>query len=234
MFDGALQRHLKTLGLDPATVSESLPETLTLSWHDGVLSLCDRQQPAVTLAVDFLSGAMRHRTRQPVGGEYLVKACRIKGQTDHTVLDATCGMGTDSFLLHQAGFAVSATESHPVIQALLTDGLSRHQQQTGVVPFALHMADARQLLDSQSFDVVYLDPMFPDSGKSAKNKKAMQWFQALHQGQADEALELLLAARASAASRVVIKRPPKAPTLTAHKPTFQIGGKSCRFDVYQN
>lgn len=234
MIQVALRRHIEALGLDPDAVTSQLPDTLTLSLSDGVLSLCQRDNPAAKLAVDFLSGHLQYRTQRHLGGEYLIKACRIKGRTDYAVLDATCGMGVDSFLLHQAGFAVVATESHPLIHALLTDGLARWQRHQGVAAFDLHLADARVLMMQRSFDVIYLDPMFPSRGKSAKNKKAMQLFQTLHQSHTDGAAALLQAAQQSGASRVVIKRPPKAPTLTTSKPNFQISGKSCRYDVYQN
>ncbi len=162
----------------------------------------------------------------------MIKACRIKGREHIKILDGTCGLGTDSFLLQQAGFVVTATEHNPIIQALLADGIQRFQQQRGPC-FELLFQDAKQLMAEKAFEVIYLDPMFPAKTKSAKTKKTMQLFQAIHQEATDQATMLLDQALKSQCSRVVIKRPSKSPLLTHYKPTFQVSGKTCRFDVYQ-
>jgi len=234
MPEGVLHRHLTALGLEHTAMLNHLLHPVSLWREGGVFSLRYGEHSQAVLQVDFLSAAMQYRSQQHLGDESLIKACRNKGGNQLTVLDATCGLGTDSFLLHQAGFTVIATEHHPVTHALLTDGLKRWSQQSGEPGFELHLAHAADWMQRQSYDVIYLDPMFPSSGKSAKSKKAMQLFKILHHGALDNAAELLQLARRSSAKRVVIKRPSKSPLLTPHKPTFQIKGKTCRFDVYQN
>jgi len=148
-------------------------------------------------------------------------------------LDGTCGLGSDSFLLHQAGFQVIAVEKNVIIYALLLDGIARYEQQAGETCFKLIFADVNNQLDEKKYDVIYLDPMFPSKVKSAKNKKTMQLFQSIHEAETDNAAALLDQALSSTCKRVVIKRPKKAPILTNFKPTFQIVGKTCRFDAYQ-
>ena len=79
--------------------------------------------------------------------------------------------------------------------------------------------------------VVYLDPMFPASSKSALAKKEMQFFQDLV-GQDTDADQLLNQALELASHRVVVKRPKLAPYLAEQKPTFSLTGKANRFDIY--
>ncbi len=226
-----LEQHLDQLGLSVDLVLNNLPDELTLSFEDGVLFVCDQNKQKVH--VDFLHGKTAFRASRHVSGEHLIKACRFKNQSNIKVLDATCGMGRDSFLLYQSGFQVTATEQNSVIHALLTDGLHRYHAETQIMPFHLFHVKAENLISEQSFDVIYLDPMFPEKIKSAKAKKDMQLFQAIHQNSEDNAEELLENAMKASVKRVVIKRPIKAKLLLSFKPTFQIMGKTCRFDAYQ-
>ncbi|MFC3194646.1 class I SAM-dependent methyltransferase [Marinicella sediminis] len=224
--------HLTSLGLDAAEVIRHVPTSMTLSLVDGVLFLQDRQQPKTRVTVDFVQGSLAYRASGHVGGEHLIKACQIKSIQRPHILDATCGMGKDSFLLASSGFQVTACEQHPLVHALLTDGL-RRLQQAGGEAFELQLMSAEKQMQQPGFDVIYLDPMFPARSKSAKVKKDMQLFQHIHQQQDDNAVDLLNMALQADCQRVVIKRPPKAPLLVNRKPTFQISGKSCRFDAYQ-
>jgi 16S rRNA (guanine1516-N2)-methyltransferase len=78
---------------------------------------------------------------------------------------------------------------------------------------------------------VYLDPMFPVSGKSALVKKEMRLFHSLV-GLDEDSGALLELALQRARHRVVVKRPPKAPYLGERKPQLSIAGKAVRFDIY--
>jgi len=228
-----LKHHLVRLGLNADLIGESIPDYLTLSFADGVLFVYEDHNPSLSVHVDFINGPMAYRASQHIGGEHLIKACRLKSQPSCRILDTTCGMGKDSFLLYKAGLTVTATEKNPVVHALLTDGLSRYIKSTQEAGFKLLQADALTVMNTQSFDVIYLDPMFPDKAKSAKAKKDMQLFQKLHQQAEDNAQELLAHALTADCQRVVIKRPIHAKPLIQKKPTFQIAGKTCRFEAFQ-
>lgn len=228
-----LHQHLACLGIDVDTLEQAIPNHLTLSLQDGVLSLSQRENQTAQLSVDFVAGSLSYRSKQHLGGENLIKACQIKGQNKIQILDGTCGLGTDSFLLHRAGFKVTAIEKNPIVYALLLDGLRRLEQQENSGCFKLQFGDFKDQLETDKFDVIYLDPMFPAKVKSAKNKKTMQLFQAIHEGQNDDALQLLELSLKASCQRVVIKRPSKSAVLTKFKPTFQVPGKKCRFDAYQ-
>ena len=172
-----------------------------------------------------------------LSGELLVRAAKIKGAEAPTVIDATAGLGEDSFLLAAAGFHVKLYERNPVIFALLHDALQRAAQIPELSPIASRMElfhqdsiTAMELLKA-SPDVILLDPMFPERQKSALVKKKLQMIQKLEIPCADEA-DLLLAAMAAGPKKLIIKRPPKGPWLAELKPDHSISGKAVRFDCF--
>ncbi|MCA9290054.1 MAG: class I SAM-dependent methyltransferase, partial [Phycisphaerales bacterium] len=92
-------------------------------------------------------------------------------------------------------------------------------------------ADARAVLAIETFDVVYIDPMFPPKRKtSALPRKEIVMLRRLV-GDDPDAAALLACARAAGA-RVVVKRADEAPALgdgvvAAHR------GKTVRYDVHR-
>ncbi|MDA3979679.1 class I SAM-dependent methyltransferase [Gallibacterium sp. AGMB14963] len=190
------------------------------------------------IAVDFVQGTMAHRRKFGGGrGEAVAKAVGIKkGKLPH-VLDATAGLGRDAFVLAAIGCQVSLVERHPVVAALLEDGLQRAYQDEEIGEF---MRQRMQLLPIKTiaeldpttdrFDVVYLDPMFPHKNKSALVKKEMRVFQSLVGADldADALLEIAL----KLAHRVVVKRPDYANYLADKVPHFSQKTKNHRFDIY--
>lgn len=211
---------------------------LLLGYRDDVLSLRPADHSSGDIAVDFASGAHRHRMQG--GAELVVRAVRGRAREPLQVIDATAGLGRDSFVLACSGFAVTLIERSPIVAALLADGLRRAQValepqvSEAAARMTLAQGDARELLAqwpaARRPDVVYLDPMFPDERKSALPKKEMQLFQHLL-GVSDDA-DLLDSACAAARRRVVVKRPLKGPALTARVPSYVLSGKAVRFDVY--
>ncbi|HHM04287.1 MAG TPA: rRNA methyltransferase [Gammaproteobacteria bacterium] len=191
------------------------------------------------LSVDFSAGAFRHRRRQGLGRrEPLARAVGLKpGHPAPEVVDATAGLGRDAFVLASLGCQVTLLERAPVVAALLADGLRRAAGETGTAPVVTRMrlltADAADYFSQPDMhpSVVYLDPMFPDRGKSALVKKEMRMIRALS-GDDPDADRLLNIARARARRRVVVKRHRLAPALGSISPDFSITGKTTRFDVY--
>ncbi len=190
--------------------------------------------------VDFTAGAIDYR-RQQQGRELLLKAVGCKGNRRPVVLDATGGLGRDSFLLAAAGCQVRIIEREPILAALLADGLQRAQQHSKTAAIAarirLTVGDATLFLremrkQGQRMEVIYLDPMFPERHKSALVKKEAQMLQLLAAPDNPEAEKELLAAALAVSGRVAIKRPVKAPFLAGRKPSYSLLGKTIRFDVY--
>ena len=191
------------------------------------------------LRVDFIEGALAHRRQFGGGsGQMIAKAVGIQPGVRPTVLDATAGLGRDAFVLACLGCQVQMIERHPIIAALLSDGLRRARldaQVMGIVQrMPLLIGDAIELMlawTEAAPQVVHLDPMFPSRDKSALVKKEMRLFKPLV-GADDDAPDLLAAALALATHRVVVKRPRKAPTIAGIPPTYSLDGKSSRYDIY--
>jgi 16S rRNA (guanine1516-N2)-methyltransferase len=190
--------------------------------------------------VDFSSGASSYR-RNKGGGELIVKAVSGKKQQLPTVLDATAGLGGDAFVLASRGYPVTLLERSPLIALLLADGLRRAANSDDMalreIVGRLHLQQQdsleylRELPEARLPDVIYIDPMFPASKKSAQVKKEMQAFQRLL-GKDQDSAALLELALAKARHRVVVKRPLKSGCLAAIEPTFCLQGKAVRFDIY--
>ena len=168
----------------------------------------------------------------------LAKAVGIRPGIRPTILDATAGMGRDAFVLAQLGCSLKLIERHPLIAALLADGLQRAQADAEVAPIIARMqlrgGDAITLMrdwHDELPQVIYLDPMFPHRDKSALVKKEMRLFRVLA-GDDDDAPALLEAAWQLASHRVVVKRPRKAPAIVGPSPAYVLEGKSSRFDIY--
>ena len=189
--------------------------------------------------VDFVSGALAHRRQYGGGsGQMIAKAVGIQGAVRPYILDATAGLGRDAFVLACLGCRLSLIERHPVVAALLQDGLQRAQHEPEIAPLVermhLQQGNAIELMQNWADDppqVIYLDPMFPERSKSAQVKKEMRLFQPLVGGD-DDAPQLLATALELASHRVVVKRPRIAPALAGVVPSYSLQGKSSRYDIY--
>ena len=226
-------------GSDPVA-NEQVDAVLLVSGASLFLQQTGRAAPG-PVAAEFGSSAMRHRRRSG-HNELLGKAVGLGKKSQLLVLDATAGLGRDSFVLADLGCDVILCERDPVIVELLRCGMNaataRGDQWLVAVlaRMRLQPGDARQLTagNRQGVDVIYLDPMFPQRDKSAAVKKEMALFQLLLDSgaAAQDADELLLWALRQDVARVVVKRPPRAANLALQQPSHCISGKAVRYDVY--
>jgi 16S rRNA (guanine1516-N2)-methyltransferase len=233
--DGALSILAQRQGLEHDADS---PLALALTPHH--LELRKRDEPKLGgIFVDFVSGAMGHRRRFGGGrGEAVAKAVGVKGEYLPDVVDATAGLGRDAFVLASVGCRVRMLERHPVVAALLEDGLRRGYADPEIGGWLrerltlIHATSLTALDDLRPRpQVVYLDPMFPHRQKSALVKKEMRVFQALV-GADEDADGLLSPALRLATKRVVVKRPDYAPPLAGKATQSAVTTKSHRFDIY--
>ncbi len=231
---------LPLLDVDAAAAQDRFAALLLVS--PGVLALSVPDRPGQKpVQVDFGAAGMRHRRR---GGqnELLGRAVGVGKKSPLRVLDATAGLGRDSFVLADLGCAVTLAEREPVVAALLRSGLVRAgnsadawlREVSGRMVLAegdVCLMDAATLVQQ---DVIYLDPMFPPREKSAAVKKEMALFQALFSRPAalGDADALLAWALRAPVARVVVKRPLKAAPLADRPPSHAIRGKAVRYDVY--
>ncbi|WMS85979.1 class I SAM-dependent methyltransferase [Pleionea litopenaei] len=217
------------------------PERSDVLWwldysSDNKLSLSGKLTDSTfDIFFDFNDPSLMYRLKNGGGRkEPLAKAIGLKGNSCPSVIDATTGMGRESFLLAHLGCHVTSLERNPVIFSLLNNALSRYQKQS-TLNWSLLNHDSIQYLsglqNESRPDVVYLDPMFPERSKSAAVKKEMRVFKQLA-GEDLDADMLLTAALNAATQRVVVKRPKSAPFLNQQSPSHQIVSKKHRFDVY--
>jgi 16S rRNA (guanine1516-N2)-methyltransferase len=189
------------------------------------------------LRVDFAVGRLGYRFRHP-GREQLVRACGLTRRRGLSVVDATAGLGVDSFVLASHGARVTLVERHPLVFALLSDALRRARESSGLQEVMsrmelVHAEASVWLAAAEPPDVIYLDPMFPPREKSALVKRPMRMLQAVV-GNHDDAEALLRAAMGASPRRVVIKRPRRAGGASVEQPSsFSVEGRRVRFDVYE-
>lgn len=229
------------LGLQTITEAQ-LPESeadFYLRFQSGGLGLYrNRDEKTGAVRVDFGSGAIRRRAGDSLRRQSLSKAVGIKAGATATVLDATAGLGRDSYLLARSGCEVTMLERSAVLHALLLDGIRRGTELKGeegraVARLQLHQGDFLEMnLSSDQFDVVYLDPMFPQTKQRALVKKELQLLKELLGPQSGE--NMLSRAKAVANRRVVVKRSKKSPWLDDARPDLSLSGRSSRYDVYMS
>ena len=233
--DGPLLHLAQRWGLEQ---DDSAPLALVLTAQHLELRKVDEPKLG-GIFVDFVSGAMAHRRKFGGGrGEAVAKAVGIKGDYLPDVVDATAGLGRDAFVLAALGCRVRMLERHPVVAALLEDGLRRGYDDPEIGGWLrerltlLHVVSQQALSDiTPAPDVVYLDPMYPHRQKSALVKKEMRVFQSLV-GPDEDADALLEPARRLAKKRIVVKRPDYAPPLAGVATQSAVVTKSHRFDIY--
>lgn len=209
---------------------------------DG-LALCSAVDSFGPISCEFAAGRLRHRHQFGGGaGQSIARAVGLKQGSDLRIADLTAGLGEDAFVLAGLGARVVMLERHPVIAALLEDGLRRagglaHNAAivAAIARMELRQCEAHEWLascvEAERPDVVYLDPMFPERNKSAQVRKEMQALQQVVGADADSDT-LLEPALTVARYRVVVKRARHAPHLGGREPTFAVAGRSTRFDVY--
>jgi 16S rRNA (guanine1516-N2)-methyltransferase len=208
----------------------------TLLCDGEVISLKTPFSPK-PFSLDLLTGKEAHRLKTSGQSLPLIKALG-KSKTPLRVWDATAGWCRDALVLAGRGHTVTAMERSPIIYLLTQNALQRGHKE----PHFKERFDSLSLKNSdflkvpectlsmESPDVIYLDPMYPDLGRSALSPLEMQILQALSsEPQREEAL--LLTAQSLAKNRVIVKRPLKAPPILP-PPSFSISSKMVRFDIY--
>lgn len=243
--EAVLQDQAKSLALRLNLPFQTPDKIETVSFllelsHDGLSLRQTGAKAPGPIRVDFESGSAAHRRRYGGGkGQQIAKACGVSSNCLPHVADLTAGLGKDSFVLASLGCKIDLVERVPLVHALLEDGLSRASKSSDcslseiVNRMSLVSGEAIDFLSNSNirYDVIYLDPMFPHSQKSALVKKDMLAFRSLVGPDSDSA-ELLQAAFEADPARIVVKRPRKAPFIGSMNPSYSLEGKSGRFDIY--
>lgn len=208
--------------------------------RDGRWCLVSPQHPEFKpFYIDFTSGQYFNMYRKGVSKkDPLARAIGIKKEP-LKVLELTAGWLKDTWQMLVLGCQVTACEKNELVFQLVNKALLQINVQEPWKEFLKSLRHCH--VDSEFFvtendlalwDVIYIDPMFPDKKKSL-SRKEMQILQELikdDKNKGESLVELTLAKRPK---RLVVKRPLHGSEL-AEGVSFQVKGKLSRFDVYIN
>lgn len=174
--------------------------------------------------------------RQNFGKDPLMRAI---GHHTGSVVDCTAGWGSDAAHVARHNIRIDACECHPIVYALVANGLARCGPSVVRSNLTLRPVCAGEYLNTLQTapDVIYLDPMYPPRPGSASPKRALQLLQRIHHliplsGTSDiDQRALLTQARGIAKHRVVVKRPRYAAPISEQR-SGEIETKLVRFDLY--
>ena len=213
--------------------------------QDSGYELIDTHQAQLALRIDFTAAKLQYRATRGGKKELLLRA--VGAKPGLRVMDCTAGLGTDSFLLANAGCLVTMLERSKILNMLLSDALRSNvpnEIQQTLARMHLLEADAKDVLSDMKRtdlpgenqvdrlpDVIFIDPMFPSRRKQALVNGSMQMLQNFV-GKDQDATELLGLAIQTGCSKVVVKRPANGETLDMYKPSYQYSAKANRFDVF--
>lgn len=190
------------------------------------------------LRVDFVMGAVAHRLRFGGGrGQDIAKAMGFRNGNTPTIIDATAGLGRDSFLLASLGAQVTMIERSEKMHMLLGQGMERAFNEGGqfreiIERMTLLKGDAKDIIPTLTAEAILIDPMHPERKNSALVKQDLRQVRDIV-GSDEDAADLVRLAIMHAQKRVVLKWPAKAdPIEGVQKCSHQILGKTTRYDVF--
>ena len=164
------------------------------------------------LKCSFIEGPILHRLKYGKGrGQNLAKAVGMKSNKNRNIIDATAGLGYDSFILASLGANVTLIERSEKIYKLLQDGISEGILYGGEISkiigrMNLIYGDSKNILPQLSPEVILIDTMYKDRKKSALVKNDMRLVREIV-GPDSDYTELIKVALKFAKNRVVINQP---------------------------
>ena len=190
------------------------------------------------LKCSFIEGPILHRLKYGKGrGQNLAKAVGMKFNKNRNIIDATAGLGYDSFILASLGAKVTLIERSQKIHELLQNGIDEGISFGGEIEkiinrMELLFGDSKDILPKLTPEVIMIDTMYKDRKKTALVKNNMRLVRDIV-GSDTDYIELLEVALNCAKNRVVLKQPRYAePIKDIKKCSHQILGKTIRYDVF--
>ena len=192
------------------------------------------------LALDFVAEyASFMRQVSKTGAGPLKKALGRGVKRGHRVVDATCGTGKDSLLFLSWGLEVLAFERNPLMFLLLQvawQSLVRQYPELAL-KFELIFGDVRtgmQVICQKKISALYFDPMFSQGPKTRRSLPRQEMVVFEHLIGADPDQEAVIQSLLKLPlSRIVVKRPHKAPQFSGLAPLASFPGKSVRYDLFR-
>ena len=190
------------------------------------------------LKCSFIEGPILHRLKYGRGrGQNLAKAVGMKFNKNRNIIDATAGLGYDSFILASIGAKVTLIERSQKMYELLQNGIDEGKSFGGEIEkiinrMELVFGDSKDILPKLTPEVIMIDTMYKDRKKTALVKNNMRLVREIV-GPDSDYIELLKVALNCAQNRVVLKQPRYAePIKEIKKCSHQILGKTIRYDIF--
>ncbi len=190
------------------------------------------------LKCSFIEGPILHRLKYGKGrGQNLAKAVGMKSNKNRNIIDATAGLGYDSFILASIGAKVTLIERSQKMHELLQNGIDEGKSFGGEIEkiinrMELLFGDSKDILPRLSPEVIMIDTMYKDRKKTALVKNNMRLVRDIV-GPDSDYIDLLKIALNCATNRVVLKQPRYAePIKEIRKCSHQILGKTIRYDIF--
>ena len=190
------------------------------------------------LKCSFIEGPILHRLKYGKGrGQNLAKAVGMKFNKNRNIIDATAGLGYDSFILASLGAKVTLIERSQKMHELLQNGINEGISFGGEIEkiinrMELLFGDSKDILPKLTPEVIMIDTMYKDRKKTALVKNNMRLVREIV-GPDSDYIELLKVALNCAKNRVVLKQPRYAePIKEITKCSHQILGKTIRYDIF--
>ena len=190
------------------------------------------------LKCSFIEGPILHRLKYGKGrGQNLAKAVGMKFNKNRNIIDATAGLGYDSFILASIGAKVTLIERSQKMYELLQNGIDEGLSFGGEIEkiikrMELVFGDSKDILPKLTPEVIMIDTMYKDRKKTALVKNNMRLVRDIV-GPDSDYIDLLKVALNCATNRVVLKQPRYAePIKEIRKCSHQILGKTIRYDIF--
>ena len=190
------------------------------------------------LKCSFIEGPILHRLKYGKGrGQNLAKAIGMKFNKNRNIIDATAGLGYDSFILASLGAKVTLIERSQKMHELLQNGINEGISFGGEIEkiinrMELLFGDSKDILPKLTPEVIMIDTMYKERKKTALVKNNMRLVREIV-GPDTDYIELLEVALNCAKNRVVLKQPKYAePIKDIKKCSHQIIGKTIRYDIF--
>ncbi|MEC7911928.1 MAG: class I SAM-dependent methyltransferase [Pseudomonadota bacterium] len=183
--------------------------------------------------IDFNSRSMSWRLKR-ADHEKLIKKALGKSEQPQKILDCTAGLLQDSLLFLSLGHEVTAVEQSNILFNLLEDGIKRSKENEIFSRLTLVNANACSFVrEAKEFDVIYFDPMFPPSKKTALRSAQIEYLAKIleHESIKNNPKEEFQLLQSMSVNKLIVKRPINASPF-GEGINYQVKGKTIRFDIY--
>ena len=208
-------------------ITNAIPHSKYYFIYDknGLSFIRDSKNPKEKLNINFLKGKLGWRLKR-VNHETKLKKALGKAKTPLNIFDATAGLLSDSMIFLSLGHNVVAVEQSKIIYLLLEDAIRRAKDS---MPFLSNI----KLINGNSFDVIYLDPMYPILKHNIKKSGELDVIRSILEIEnlSNDEDSMINDFMRLDYKKIILKRPLKSKKIYSNI-NYQVKGRTTRFDIY--